>query len=153
MRLYGIDYTERMRPIVAAGARYKVAVIRSQGTLEEKALNVGKELSKVMEGIGKQYGKMGETKFQMEVADALNRIVKGKVFVDEGLGEVVVLENLGILFEPGLGIDVVRFLRKVSKMTLTILLWPGKIGEDRLYFLGRESKITLKQSDINYITI
>lgn len=153
MRLYGIDYTERMRPIVAAGARYKVAVIRSQGTLEEKALNVGKELSKVIEGIGKQYGKMGETKFQMEVADALNRIVKGKVFVDEEMGEVVVLENLGILFEPGLGIDVVRFLRKVSKMTLTILLWPGEIGEDRLYFLNRESEMTLKQSDINYITI
>ena len=63
------------------------------------------------------------------------------------------LEKLGILFEPGLGIDVVRFLRKVSKMTLTILLWPGEIGEDRLYFLNRESEITLKQSDINYITI
>lgn len=153
MRLYGIDYTERMRPIVAAGARYKVAVIRSQGALEEKALNVGKELSKMIECIGKQYGKMGETKFQMEVADALNRIVKGKMFVDEVLGEVVVLENLGILFEPGLGIDVVRFLRKVSKMTLAILLWPGEIGEDILYFLNRESEITLKRSDINYITI
>ena len=56
MTLYGIDYTERMRPIVAAGARYKVAVIRSQGTLEEKALNVGKELSRVIDGIGKQGG-------------------------------------------------------------------------------------------------
>lgn len=153
MRLYGIDYTERMRPIVVAGARYKVAVIRSQGTLEEKALNVGKELSKVIDGLVKQYGKKGEVKFQMEVADALERIVNGKVFVDEELGEVVVLENLGILFEPGLGIDVVRFLRKVSKVALTVLLWPGEIGEDRIYFLNRESEITLKQSDINYITI
>ena len=110
-------------------------------------------LGNVIEGVGKQYGKIGETKFQMEVADALNRIVRGKVFVDEELGEVVVLENLGILFEPGLGIDVVRFLRKVSKITLTVLLWPGEIGEDRLYFLNRESEITLKQTDINYITI
>ena len=83
MRLYGIDYTERMRPIVAAGARYKMVVMRSQKAVEDKALNVGKELSKVIEGVGKQYGKIGETKFQMEVADALNRIVKGKVFVDE----------------------------------------------------------------------
>ena len=153
MRLYGIDYTERMRPIVAAGARYKVAVIRSQGTLEEKALNVGKELSKVMEGIGKQYGKMGETKFQMEVAEALERIIMGRMFVDEDLGEVVVLENLGILFESELGIDVLRLLRKISKMALTVLLWPGEIGEDRIYFLNLESGITLKQTDINYITI
>lgn len=107
----------------------------------------------MIDGIGKQYGKMGETKFQMEVVDALNRIVRGKVFVDEELGEVVVLENLGILFEPGLGIDVVSFLRKVSKTTLTVLLWPGEIGEDRIYFLNLESGITLKQTDINYITI
>ena len=153
MTLYGIDYTERMRPIVAAGARYKMVVMRSQKAVEDKALNVGKELSRVIDGIGKQYGKMGETKFQMEVVDALNRIVRGKVFVDEELGEVVVLENPGILFEPGLGIDVVSFLRKVSKTTLTVLLWPGEIGEDRLYFLDRESEITLKQTDINYITI
>lgn len=121
--------------------------------MEEKALNVGKELSKVIDGLVKQYGKKGEVKFQMEVADALERIVNGKVFVDEEFGEVVVLENLGILFEPGLGIDVVRFLRKVSKVALTVLLWPGEIGEDRIYFLNRESEITLKQSDINYITI
>ena len=153
MTLYGIDYTERMRPIVAAGARYKVAVIRSQGTLEEKALNVGKELSRVIDGIGKQYGKMGETKFQMEVVDALNRIVRGKVFVDEELGEVVVLENLGLLFEPGLATAVARFLRHVPKTTLTVSLRPGEIGTPSLSFLDRESEITLKQTDINYITI
>ena len=69
------------------------------------------------------------------------------------LGEVVVLENLGILFESELGIDVLRLLRKVSKMALTVLLWPGEIGEDRIYFLNLESGITLKQTDINYITI
>lgn len=153
MKLYGIDYTERMRPIVAAGARYKLVIMRSQEVAAENALNVGKELAKVIEGIGKQYGKMGETKFQMEVVEALERIIRGKMFVDEELGEVVVLENLGILFEPKLGIDVVRLLRKVSKMALTILLWPGEIGVDRLYFLSRESEITLKQIDINYITI
>lgn len=121
--------------------------------MEEKALNVGMELAKAISGIGKQYGKMGEVKYQMEVAEALERIIMGKMFVDEDLGEVVVLENLGIMFESELGIDVVSFLRKVSKITLTVLLWPGEIGEDRLYFLNRESEITLKQTDINYITI
>lgn len=153
MILYEIDYTEQMRPIVAAGVRYKLVVMRSQEAVEENALNVGKELAKVIEGIGKQYGKMRETKFQIEVADALERIVRGKVFVDEVLGEVVVLENLGILFEPRLGIDAARLLKKVSKVALTVLLWPGEIGADRLYFFRRESGIVLKQSDINYITI
>ena len=153
MKLYGIDYTERMRTIVASGTRYKLVVLRSQKAVEEKALNVGMELAKAISGIGKQYGKMGEVKFQMEVAEALERIIMGKMFVDEDLGEVVVLENLGILFESELGIDVLRLLRKVSKMALTVLLWPGEIGEDRLYFLNRESEITLKQTDINYITI
>lgn len=142
-----------MRPIVATGARHKLVVMRSQESVDENALNVGKELARVIEGIEKQYGKMGEAKFQMEVSDALERIVRGKVFVDEVLGEVVVLGNLGILFEPGLGIDVVRLLRKISKMTLTVLLWPGEIGADRLYFFGHESGIILKQSDINYIAI
>lgn len=121
--------------------------------MEEKALNVGMELAKAISGIGKQYGKMGEVKFQMEVAEALERIIMGKMFVDEDLGEVVVLENLGILFESELGIDVLRLLRKISNMALTVLLWPGEIGEDRIYFLNLESGITLKQTDINYITI
>ena len=89
----------------------------------------------------------------MEVAEALERIIMGKMFVDEDLGEVVVLENLGILFESELGIDVLRLLRKISKMALTVLLWPGEIGKDRIYFLNLESGITLKQTDINYITI
>ena len=153
MKLYGIDYTERMRTIVASGARYKLVVMRSQKDVEEKALNVGMELAKAISGIGKQYGKMGEVKFQMEVAEALERIILGKMFVDEDLGEVVVLENLGILFESELGIDVLRLLRKISKMALTVLLWPGEIGKDRIYFLNLESGITLKQTDINYITI
>ena len=153
MKLYGIDYTERMRTIVASGARYKLVVMRSQKDVEEKALNVGMELAKAISGIGKQYGKMGEVKFQMEVAEALESIIMGKMFVDEDLGDVVVLENLGILFESELGIDVLRLLRKVSKMALTVLLWPGEIGEDRIYFLNLESGITLKQTDINYITI
>ena len=87
------------------------------------------------------------------MVDELNRHSRGERFVDEEWGEVGVLENLSILCEPGLGIDVVSFLRKVSKTTLTVLLWPGEIGEDRLYFLDRESEITLKQTDINYITI
>ena len=134
MKLYGIDYTERMRTIVASGTRYKLVVLRSQKAVEEKALNVGMELAKAISGIGKQYGKMGEVKFQMEVAEALERIIMGKMFVDEDFGEVVVL-------------------RKVSKMALTVLLWPGEIGEDRIYFLNLESGITLKQTDINYITI
>ena len=153
MKLYGIDYTERMRTIVASGTRYKLVVLRSQKAVEEKALNVGMELAKAISGIGKQYGKMGEVKFQMEVAEALERIIMGKMFVDEDLGEVVVLENLGILFESELGIDVLRLLRKVSKMALTVLLWPAEIGEDKIYFLNLDSAITLKQTDINYITI
>lgn len=153
MILYGIDYTERMRPILASGVRYKLVVIRCQEAVKESALNVGKELARVVMGISKQYGKAGEMKFQMEVVEALEGIVRKNILVDEELGDYVVMENLGILFEPELGIDVVRFLKKVSKTTLTVLLWPGEIGADMLYFLSRDSEITLKQTDINYITI
>jgi methionine salvage enolase-phosphatase E1 len=102
--------------------------------------------------IGRKYGQ-SEIKFQIEVAEAVERIVKQHIFKDDELGGGVVLYNVGILFEPELHLDVVGLLKRISKNSLTVLMWPGSIDAQKLFFLDKNSEIKINQSDINYTII
>ena len=148
-----MDYTEQMRRIVAAGARYRVAVVKEEaGECEPFVMNVGREVAVAVENVGKKYGQK-ESKYQMEVAEAVERAMKQRIFEDEELGSVLVMRNLGILFEPQLHVDIVGMLRRISRNTLTVLLWAGEMDAQKLYFLDKDSEITINQSDINYTII
>ena len=96
-----------MRRVIASGVRYRLVVVKDERITEEpNVLDVGREVADVIGRIGRKYGQ-SEIKFQIEVAEAVERIVKQHIFKDDELGGVVVLYNVGILFEPELHLDVV----------------------------------------------
>ncbi len=142
-----------MRRVIASGARYRLVVIRDERIAEEpNVLDVGREVADVIGRIGWKYGQ-SEIKFQMEIAEAVERIVRQHIFKDDELGYVVLLCNVGILFEPELHLDVVGLLKRISKNSLTVLMWPGLMDAQRLFFLDKNSEITINQSDISYTII
>lgn len=142
-----------MRRVIASGVRYRLVVVKDERITEEpNVLDVGREVADVIGRIGRKYGQ-SEIKFQIEVAEAVERIVKQHIFKDDELGGVVVLYNVGILFEPELHLDVVGLLKRISKNSLTVLIWPGSIDAQRLFFLDKNSEIKINQSDINYTII
>ena len=115
----------------------------------ENALNIGKALAEAIKPLDRH----NEMTFQFSVQEAISRIIKEHTFIDPVLGDVVVIENPGILFESVLRIDVSDVLRRISRNTLTLLLWPGEVDKDRLSFLTSSSVYNIKQSETNYIIL
>lgn len=153
MNIGDFEIRKTLRQIVDSTARYRLAVLKSDDSMyDESVLNVGRELAECIERIEKQY-KQSSIKFQIEVSDALEKLIASHTVSNECLGPIVTLRNIGILFEKDLHIDVVGLLQRISRTTLTVLMWQGEADEQRLYFLRKGSKITINQSDINYTII
>ena len=150
MQIYGHSYDAILEQFLKSAPRYRlVATLSKQDKLEPKALNMGRELAAAIE----KMDRVNKTSFQFEVQEALMRIIHEHTFIDSEFGDCVILENLGILFESTLGVNVTNLLKSISKNTMTILLWPGEMTSQRLFFLDQSSQYYIKQSDINYIII
>lgn len=153
MVINGQNYTTRLKEIVESGSRYRIAVVKSDSSaIDPNAINLGLCLAHVISNIENDYSRSG-TQFQMLFAEAVECIIKDNITFDRDLGNTVVIDNLGILFESELNIDCVDLFNRLSKNALIILLWHGEMDNEYLYFLSRQSQLRIKQSDINYIII
>ena len=121
----------------------------SENVQEERAVNIGREMTSVIVSLDRNdsFG------FSFLVEEAFRRAIKKSTYSDDKYGNVVVLENVGILFEPELGLNFTELLKSISKNTLVVLLWPGEMDSERLYFLNRNSNVFINQSDINYFIL
>ena len=150
MLINGISYDEEIRRFLSSAPRYRLAVLKVDSSArEENALNIGKALAEAIKPLDRH----NEMAFQFSVQEAISRIVKEHIFIDPVFGDVVIIENPGILFEPALCIDVSDVLQRVSRNTLTILLWHGEIAKEKLSFLSTSSAYHIKQSETNYIIL
>ena len=150
MTLFGNSYDAALEQFISSAPLYRLAVLKVESNArEDNALNIGKALSNSIKLMDRQ----NEIAFQFFVQEALFRIIKEHTFIDPVLGNVVVIENLGILFERALDIDVTEVLQRISRNTLTILLWPGEVDKYSLSFLKSSSEHKIKQSEINYIIL
>lgn len=150
MTIYDTVIDEKLTRFLSTAPSYRLGVVRAvAGRCDERELNVGKVLAKQISGLDRG----NEMRFQMEVEDYLNKDVKEYSFEDERFGKTVILSNPGILFESALGINVPAFLRRISRNSLVILIWPGVATGEKLCFLSESSELCIKQTEINYFTI
>lgn len=150
MTLFDRQYDLALERFLSSAPRYRMAVLGvSSPSGDERVLNMGRELARVIPALDRH----NELTFQFSVQEAVNRVVREHIITEPNLGEVVIIENPGILFEPELHIDVPELLRRVSRNTLVILLWEGEVMKDRLSFLRPSSNYCIKQSEINYIVL
>ncbi len=150
MTLLDSQYYMALEQFLSSAPRYRVAVLADKAPFNgESVLNMGRELAIAISTLDRH----NELKFQFTVQDAVNRIIQEHTFTEPNLGEVVIIANPGILFEPELHIDVTELLRRISRNTLLILLWPGEITKDKLSFLRPSSPYSINQSETNYIVL
>lgn len=148
MTVLNHSYDEALKRFLTSAPRYRVAVLKVDSSTHEKnALNIGRALAEVI----KPMDRKNDMVFQFSVQEAVFKTIKDHTKADPELGDIVILENLGILFESELHVDITDVLRKVSRNTLVVLLWPGEIGKDQLSFYS--PKYCIKQSEINYIIL
>lgn len=93
------------------------------------ALNVGLDLSLFINSLG-------DYEFlSIDVQDHLRSRLQSASTTPKGArNSVVVLHNLGILFEPALELNASQLLKDHSKNTVVILLWTSPV--QRLDYLG-----------------
>lgn len=150
MTLFDSQYYLALEQFLSSAPRYRVAVLADKAPIKsENVLNMGRELATAISNLDRH----NELKFQFTVQEAVNRIILEHTFTEPNLGEVVIITNPGILFEPELHIDVTELLRRISRNTLVILLWPGEITKDKLSFMRLSSTYCIHQSETNYIVI
>lgn len=150
MTIYDSIIDMKLQTFLASAPSHKVAVVESRKDVcESKSLDLGASLAPVISGISRK----NEMMFLFNVEEAINTAIKNATFEDLTFGPTVVLSNPGILFEQAIHIDVCSLLKRISKNTIVVLLWPGVIRQDRLCFLSESSDLYISQSDINYAII
>ena len=150
MTLFDSQYYLALEQFLSSAPRYRVAVLADNAPINgENVLNMGRELAIAISNLDRH----NELKFQFTVQEAVNRIIQEHTLTEPNLGEVVIIANPGILFEPELHIDVPELLRRISRNTLVILLWPGEITKDKLSFMRPSSPYCILQSETNYIVL
>ena len=150
MKIYNHIIDENLEKFMSTAPRYRLVVVPWDGDLDEhQAVDVGREMASVIEKLDRS-DTLG---FDFAVEGAFRSLCRKSTFQDEKFGPIVCLKNIGILFEPELGLNVCELLKWISKNTLTIVLWRGEISWDRLSFMTPESNIFINQSDINYFVL
>ncbi len=150
MTIYDRIVDSELERFLSTAPRYRVVVAKwDEKVKEEKAVNIGREMVSVISGLDRNdsFG------FSFLVEETFRRAIKKSTYSDDKYGNVVVLENVGILFEPELGLNFTELLKSISKNTLVVLLWPGEMDWERLCFLNRNSNVFINQSDINYFIL
>lgn len=149
MRINGHMIDEELSRFLSSAPSFRLVAIKCTEKCDSdvNVLDLGLELSDKIASLCR------DNYFSIRVEDALDDLVRIHTAKIENLGKVIVFSNLGIMFEPKLGIDFTGFLKKISRNTLTILLWPGEMNINKLSFLTATSKYFISQSEINYTII
>lgn len=150
MTIYNHVIDEQLNRFLDSAPRHRLVVIQYRpDSKEEKAINLGLALVERIESLNRY----DTFSFQFDVENSLSDIIRKYAFDDDVYGKTIVLDNFGILFEPQLQINVVDFLKRFSQSMLIILLWPGEIRIDKLFYLTPSSNHIIKQNEINYIIL
>lgn len=110
-------------------------------------LNLGKSLSKAI------YPFLRESKLPMIVAEKVDELFKNSSYNHPTFGKILVISNIGILFEPKLKINFQNLITMYSLTNILFVLWDGELENGQLYFLTKENGIQINIVEISHILI
>lgn len=110
-------------------------------------LNVGQSLSTVIKEL-----KLSKH-IVLEVKSKLEEQLNAATYIHPVLGEILAIENLGILFERDLKINFNSILVSHSRNKILLVKWEGIIDENILYFTSKKSGIKTDIKHLNYLNI
>lgn len=150
MSLLRSEYIERIDEFLSSSPRYKLIILEDKGALQNQnaVLDVGRCLLPLLE-----CNRHDKLSLPFKVQESLNALVISFTLNDIKLGKYLFLRNIGVLFEPSLSFNLTYFLKSISKNLITILLWPGVVRQDALFFLTESSPYLINYNEINYFIL
>lgn len=110
-------------------------------------LNLGKSLSESILRLDNL------NKLPMKITSEIDQLLKDAVVYHENFGNLIFIQNVGILFEPELKLNFVSFLDNYSQNNVLMMQWEGETDTDNLYFLSKEEGIKINIKHLSHITI
>ena len=101
------------------------------------SVDVGVELSALIQE------NLGSPQLPLIAEDKLRSLIGNSTLTDDIIGEYVALSNWGILFEPGLKLNLLSLLDSYSKSRTVILVNSGEGDNDDFYLVNRFFKTSL----------
>ncbi len=124
--------------------RYRLVVVNGDVPPNDfPILDIGGILAEYIERLPQ----IAPAELKVRVNDKLISTVQSTAQQVNTFGKAIALCNFGIVFEPLLGIDIGTVLKDLSRNILIIILWPGTIKDQKLYFLTQKSSNIIDLSD------
>ncbi len=124
--------------------RHRLVVVNGDvSPIEAPLLDLGKTLAEYIDKLPKAYS----SDLKSQVNEKLISSIQSTAQKVDNLGKTIALCNFGITFEPQLGIDIKTIVKDLSRNILIIILWPGLIKNQKLYFLTEKSSNKINLSD------
>lgn len=142
-----VEQENYITQFLSAAPRYRIVIDKSD-VADTKSFDVGAELSFYLQNNSVKTGQL-----KMVVADVLQQMFRANTEQHPQWGNVLRLTNLGILFEPALGIDIRTLIQRLSQNTLVIIKWNGDTDDNHLYFQTKEDGYSIDLSHTNHIFI
>lgn len=141
------DVLNSLTSFLYLGPRYRFVFVKNKFFLSEiQSLNIGYKVAEFIHNTD-------NINIKQECFSYIKQLIAENTVKYAELGKTIYLTNIGILFEPELGLDVNLFLTNLSRNTLLLLDWDGEYKHPYLYFKYRDSKNKIDLSKLNYITI
>lgn len=109
--------------------------------------NVGVLLAEAIKGI------INDSRLSLKVSLLIDEIFNSCTESHPEFGEMLALENVGILLEPDLKQDFGNLIHRYSKSKTLFINWNGVIENDHLYFLTKETGKKIDIKNLSHITI
>lgn len=117
------DLNSKLILIVGPSGSGKTQLLRQLGdSLGTAPLNVGLEL-------GRRLASMPRSKRGFSAGELLRELVD-----QDRTTKPMLLDNLELLFEPGLQVNPLDLLRRVAHAKPVVAVWPGELSGDRLVY-------------------
>lgn len=137
---------EHICRFLASRPRYKLVVCRENPCADITPLNLGYAISTKVACL------QDRTTLSYIAPSIVDEVINGAVTHVEDLGDVVVIENLGILFEPELGLIPSDIIMKHAKNKTFVLIWNGIYYNQALLY-ATDSICIIDISNINRIAL
>ena len=141
-------YKTEVSRFLASMPRHRLIIVKDCNQIPGETLNLGYDLASWIKAHGKR-----DSRFTFDLQYEVNNEVSGATFSVSGIGTVIPVCNIGILFEPVLEFPPEAFLKKFSKNDILILFWPGAIKGNRLYLPDTNSDCKIDLTEINHLVI
>lgn len=132
---------------LSAMPRYRI-VVDSSVEPDTAFLDVGAELSNCL-----QNNAVNPDHLKMVVPDFLQQIFREHTEPHPLWGRLLRITNLGILFEPSLGLDTSNLIQRIAQNSLVIIKWTGATDDNHLFFMTEEDGYSIDLSHTNHIFI